>query len=426
MEELLAWKDSSMRKPLLLHGARQTGKTHLITQFGTQHFDDMAYFDFESSKNLSALFEQDITPKELLPELELRQGKPIIPGKTLIFFDEVQAQGRALTSLKYFCEQAPEYHIVAAGSLLGVAIASEKVSFPVGKVNHLNLNPLDFEEFLWALDQTHFANAIRDKYVTLKKFTLHEKALDLYRTYLVCGGMPAAVLAYRTANNLDAPGNVHRDIEKDYVFDITKYADKNESAKILSTWRSVPDQLTKENPKFKYSIIERGARSSRYKYALSWLEAARMVTRCTLVEEGFAPLKATVNSSSFKLFRADTGMLCTDFEVSPLDIRLDTVASSNFRGALAENYVMQQLTAHNIEPYYWGKTGGAEVDFVFTDSDYQAIPVEVKSSDKVRSKSLNSFINKYKPVYAIRISTKNFGFENNIKSVPLYAAFCIE
>jgi predicted AAA+ superfamily ATPase len=426
MQSLIAWKKDPDRKPLLLHGARQVGKTHLVHAFADECYQDLALFDFEARPDIAALFEGDITPGAVIPELELRLRRKIIPGQTLIFFDEVQRQGRALTALKYFNEQASEHHVIAAGSLLGIAIAREKVMFPVGNVNHCVLNPLDFEEFLWAAKEKMLADAIRQHTYDMEPLSLHAEALRLYRIYLVCGGMPAALLAYFKDNDLHAPRRIHRDIEKDHAFDIVKYADSEESARILDTLRSIPAQLAKENHKFQYSVISKGARASRFRYPLMWLDAARIINRCQHVDEGFSPVKASEDDDGFKVYMADTGMLSTSFGVDPLAVYDDAVASSAFKGALAENFVMQQLVSQKLDVHYWGKHGRAEVDFLYTDSQGNAVPVELKSSDNVRSRSLAAFREKYAPAYSVRFSTKNFGESNQIKSLPLYAAFCVK
>ena len=423
--DLVAWKNNPDKQPLLLQGARQVGKTYILLSFGKEYYKNIAYFSMEDSREIPAIFERDLNPERIVRELSANSGQTILPGDTLIIFDEVQACEQALTSLKYFAEKAPQYHIIAAGSLLGVAMRREKYSFPVGKVDMLHLYPMDFEEFLWAAGQDRICDLIRESYESFTSMSLHDMAMDLYKTYLVVGGMPRAVHEYASKRDFDFVAAIQKTLNDSYIADMAKYATPQETTRIMAAWGSVPAQLAKENHKFQYKVIKSGARAKDYEVALDWLKAAGMINKCVHVTEGKMPLSAYAENEAFKVYMVDTGVLC-----SKLDIPVNTVlytphSFEGFKGALAENYVMQALVANGINPYYWSSPGKAEVDFVFQDRNGNIVPLEVKSAENVRSKSLRNYIDIYKPAYSIRISARNFGFENGIKSIPLYAAFCL-
>ena len=327
--------------------------------------------------------------------------------------------------MKYFCEDAPEYHIVATGSLLGVALNREKYSFPVGKVDIITLYPLDFEEFLWALGKRDLCDLIQEAYAGLTPLSLHATALDLYKTYLVVGGMPRAVSEYVATKDFDFVVASQKDLNDAYIADMAKYATAQETTKIMAVWASVPTQLAKENRKFQYKVIKSGARANEYETPLEWLRAAGVIHKCVRVSEGKMPLAAYADTSAFKVYMMDTGLLCSKLDIAA-NVVLNTPPSfDGFKGALAENYVMQALVTNGFSPYYWSSEGKAELDFVFQDKQGNIIPLEAKSSENVRSKSLKSYMSRFQPPYALRVSAKNFGYENNIKSIPLYALFCL-
>ena len=424
-DELLAWKNRQGRMPLIIHGARQVGKTHSALSFGRDYYRSTAYFNFEDSADLSAIFERDLDPKRIIRGLEAFSAQAITPGDTLIIFDEIQASERALTSLKYFCEKAPEYHIIAAGSLLGVALNREKYSYPVGKVDSLNMYPMDFEEFLWAMGREALAASIRESYADFSPLALHDTAMDLFRQYVVVGGMPKAVDEYVRTEDFNYVTAVQKSLSNAYIADMAKYASPRETTRILAAWSSISAQLARENHKFQYRTIKSGARASEYETPLAWLETAGMVLKCPRVTQGFFPLAAWADNSSFKIYLMDTGILCAKFGIAPNVVMNMPHSFDQFKGALAENYVMQGLTAKGIEPYYWSPDSRLEVDFIYQNTIGEIIPVEVKSSEHVRSRSLSSYCAKYEPPYSVRVSPKNFGFENNIKSLPLYALFCV-
>lgn len=423
--KLLSWKESPHRKPLIIQGARQVGKTYSILNFGKSSYKNLLYFNFESNGELKSVFDRDLSPQRILRELSALSGETIFEGDSLIIFDEIQACERALTSLKYFNEEAPGYHLIAAGSLLGVATNREKHSFPVGKVDIFTLYPLDFEEFLWALDQQASALLIRESFKTDTPTALHLTFLDYYKKYLCIGGMPQVVKEYIETDDYNFVMSSQKNINDAYIADMSKYATPSETLRIMSVYNSVPSQLAKENRKFQYSQIKTGARAVLYETPLDWLKASGIVIICHKVNTGKLPLIAYLEPVSFKVYVSDTGLLCSKYGLT-LSTMLSEVAGYNdIKGSLAENYVATVLVSNGYAIYYWESQGKAEVDFVIQNNNGQVIPIEIKSSENVRSKSLQQFVTRYNPAYSIRISAKNFGFENNIKSVPLYAVFCI-
>jgi len=424
-QRLLAWKHNPQRQPLIINGARQVGKTYAALAFGRKHYQNVIYVNFEDSAETDRIFARDLDPHRIVRELAAWQGATILPEKTLLVFDEIQASERGLASLKYFCEKAPEYHVIAAGSLLGVYVHREKYSFPVGKVQLLNLYPLDFEEFLWALDRQELAELIRKHFNTMTAFSLHDTALDLYKLYLVIGGMPRAIETYLAQQDFNLVLSVQRGLNDSYIADMAKYASEQETTRIMATWRTIPAQLAKENKKFQYKLIKTGARANVYEHSLAWLSAAGLVNKCANVNVPQYPLSAFAENNAFKLYLLDTGLLCAKFNIAPHLILSTDHSLDGFKGALAENYVMQALVANGHQPYYWSKDSRAELDFLLQDNEGHIIPVECKSSERVRARSLAQFMQRYQSPYAIRVSARNFGFENNIKAIPLYAAFCL-
>lgn len=424
--KLSEWKNSNRRQPLVIYGARQVGKTYAINEFGKDNYENVIYVNFETSLTVAADFSNDISPEHIINSLEIFYKQKIVPGKTLIFFDEIQLCERALTSLKYFCESAPEYHIIAAGSLLGVVLNRGKSSFPVGKVDMLHLYPLDFEEFLWAVGSVALAEEIRGCCMNNNPLSimLHEAALNLCKEYLIVGGMPAVVNEYCKSQRLLDAANVQAQIVDAYIADMAKYAAPVETTKIIAAFQSIPAQLAKDNRKFQYRVIQRGGSASIFGSSIDWLCAAGLVVKCNKVEHGYMPLAAYQDFSSFKLYMGDVGLLTLKSGMPAHNILTPIEAHNTFIGAIVENYVAGQLRVRWNELYYWDSAHTAEIDFIIQDQD-KIIPVEVKSSGHTRSRSLSVYKEKYDHPYAIRISAKNFGFENNIKSVPLYAVFCI-
>jgi len=344
----------------------------------------------------------------------------------LIIFDEIQLCPRALTSLKYFNEQKPEYHIIGAGSLLGVAINREKSSFPVGNVDSLLMFPMDFEEFLWAMNEEKLIAEIRYSFETNEALpeALHIKAMNYYRQYLIIGGMPKAILEFiETGNFLSVP-EVQSQIINDYIADMAKYATNAQNIRIRASYNSIPLQLAKDNRKFQYKVVQKGGTAAIFGEAIEWLIDAGIVLKCEKVEQGMIPLSVYRDLASFKLYMGDIGLLAAKSGV-PQQILLIAGETENiFLGHITENYVAQALNSNKHNLYYWTSNGEAELDFVL-QKDNDIIPIEVKTGIHTRSKSLTVFTSKYQTAYSVRISGKNFGFANNIKSVPLYAVFCI-
>lgn len=421
-EKLKEWKNSRGRLPLLIRGARQVGKTYSVVQFGKKNFQNIVYINFETSKELQKIFDYDLNPGRIVRDLSVYTGETISEKTTLIFFDEIQACSRALASLKYFAEEAPGYAVIGAGSLLGVAFNREKESFPVGKVRILTMYPLDFEEFLIAERGSDAVAVIRESFRKFEPCHLHETFTDIFRTYVYTGGMPAVIKEYLDSRDYLMSDIVKKDISDSYIADMAKYAGRDETVRIIAAYRSLPAQLAKENRKFMYSVIKSGGRAAEYGSAIDWLRSAGVVLDCRRVSECRLPLDTYADPSAFKLYHCDTGLLAAMTGISGKDII--SRAGSGFRGALAENSVATALTASGYSLYYWESQGKAEVDFLI-QKEGEVIPVEAKSADNVRSRSLALYISRYRPPYAIRISEKNFGNENNIRSIPFYAMFCI-
>lgn len=426
IKALYQWKNRKNHKPLILEGARQVGKTYSALDFGKEAYENVVYVNFEDNMSVEALFERDLDPKRIIRELSVYTANSIFPEKTLIIFDEIQSCERALTSLKYFNEQAPEYDIIAAGSLLGVAVNRSNYSFPVGKVDFLKMFPMDFEEFLWAVGQEAMGELIREYYQSLKEFPLHQKAMGYFESYLSVGGMPAVVKIHVESGDQNQVLNEQKGINHAYIADMAKYATPQETARLMDIWNSIPAQLAKENKKFQYKMVKSGARAYQYETALAWLASSGLINRCFRVSEGRPPLSVFEDNTSFKLYSVDSGLLYSRYGIPAEQVFRIETGMNEVRGALAENYVMQALVQNEITPYYWTESRTrSELDFLFQNAEGEIIPIEVKSGTNVRAKSLNTFIQTYKPKRACRISARNFGKTEKIESIPLYAAHCI-
>ena len=426
-QKLINWKNSENRMPLIVNGARQIGKTYSILEFGMKNYQNVVHINLEKNKLAAAEFEGDISPANLVLKLELLTKERILPEKTLLFLDEIQASERALTSLKYFCEDAPEYHVVSAGSLLGVAVNREKYSFPVGKVDELYMFPFDFEEFLWAMGRDIFAEEIKNHYAENKSMSepLHKLGLQLYYQYCIVGGMPAVINNFLKYNSFLTIQDAQSKILNDYIADMSKYATPATSVKIRACYESIPTQLSKENRKFQYKIAMKGGTASIFGESVDWLISAGIVLKCNKIEQGVMPLKGQIDFSDFKLYMSDIGML-TMHSAFPYQMILNSLeVDNNFLGGLAENFVAQDFATKNIPLYYWKSGDTAEVDFIVQDGIH-IVPVEVKKGKRNKAISLSNFVKQYKCPYSIKISQKNFGYENNIKSIPFYALFCLD
>lgn len=427
-KKLINWKNSGMEKPLMVIGVRQIGKTYTIQKFIKENFEEYIYFNLEKEEYLREIFEKTIDSEKIMDEIELYIGKKIDISKTILFFDEVQVSEKFIVSLKYFCESKRPYKIICAGSLLGVKINRFNDSFPVGKIQMEHMYPMSFEEFLIALNKEMLLEKIKESYenmIPLPTFA-HEEALLLYKRYLCVGGMPEAVKNFisNESDILKYDSNILSNIIDMYIADMNKYVKNSlETVKIEKVYKNIPVQLAKDKKTFKYNLIEANARKRMYEHPIEWLISSGMILNSNKIKKAEIPLKVYQDEEYFKLYLSDVGILVAMSEIRFNDLILDKTFS--FRGAITENYVAQEFTANDISLYYWTYGRNAQVDFIIYNND-GIIPVEVKSGDNVRSTSLKFYINENKPKYSIRLSTRNFGFENNIKSIPLYAAFCIK
>lgn len=425
-EYLEQWKESPHRKPLIVQGARQVGKTYSILEFGRTHYENVVYFNFETNPRLNQTFDEDISPVYLIPVLSHIAGQTIVTEKTLIVFDEVQLCERALTSLKYFCEDAPDYHIIVAGSLLGVAVNRQSFSFPVGKVDMKTLYPMDMEEFLLALGEKELVHQIRQCFLhdSPMPSALHDAAMMRYRQYLIVGGMPECVLQFAGTGDYILVRHIQDTILASYLNDMSKYNTKNEIKKTRLAYDNITVQLSKKNIRFQYKLLKKGGRAAEFENAIEWLSLSGIVSQVYKVEQIKKPLENYRDIDSFKIYVSDLGLLSAKKDLVAEDILYMSEELNDFKGGMTENYVQVQLSINGYRTYYWESSRGAEVDFII-QREGNLIPVEVKAADNTRAKSLNVYRKMYQPAYAIKLSAKNFGFEDGIKTVPLYAVFCL-
>jgi predicted AAA+ superfamily ATPase len=419
--KLADWKKSTNRKPLIVQGARQVGKTYLIRAFGEKEYSNFISLNFEQDKKIYSLFEKSLSPETIIENISLYIGKQIIPEDTLLFFDEIQAAPAALTSLKYFYEEAPEFHIIAAGSLLGVSVGKEN-SFPVGKVNFMNLYPMSFMEFLKASGE----NLLAEKLGHIKSANplpeiVHSKLTDLLKMYLYLGGMPEVVGSYLENKNIEKVRILQKEILRAYEKDFSKYATKSQAIKTMEFWNSIPGQLAKENKKFKYAEIRKGARSSSYEQTTEWLKGAGLINIVYNLTTPKKPVSAYTDYSKFKVYLHDVGLLGAMLNITSDIIIEPDQLFKEFNGAFIENFVAQELLFYGQEKqYYWTSRGEAEVDFVI-ESNKGIYPVEVKSGTNRNLKSLRSYSDKYKPEKIFRLSPRNLIQSDDFVNVPLYA-----
>ena len=427
INELVEWKNKKNRLPLILKGARQVGKTWILQEFGKKYFKDTLYINFENAGDVKDLFDGNIEPKRIIEFLSALHHKKIEPEETLLIFDEIQELPRALTSLKYFAEQAPEYPICCAGSLLGVFLHDE-VSFPVGKVDFLELQPLDFEEFLLANNEGDLIKLIKEGKVKEFPDIISDRFKDYLKQYFIIGGMPRAVQTWLDEKDFEKVEQIQRNIIEAYTRDFSKHTDHNTATKIEYVWRSIPSQLAKENRKFIYGVVKDGARAREYENAINWLKDTGIVRIVNRVKCGDKqPLKAYEDLKAFKIYLLDIGLLRVLCEL-PYELVISADAIYNqFNGLLTEQFVLQELS--NIEKirsiYYWTNEFTSEVDFVFGYKNY-IIPVEAKSGINVKSQSLRNFINEYNTGLALRYSLQNLRLDNEILNIPLYAIWNTE
>ncbi len=419
MEKLIKWKESSRRKPLIIEGARQVGKTWLMKEFGRHYYTDTVYINFDSNARMRELFASDLDTDRLIMGLELYSGRKIDADHTLIIFDEIQEVPKALSSLKYFCENAPEYHIVCAGSLLGIAL-HEGTSFPVGKVDFLKLYPLSFKEFLMGIGKKRFAELIDTQdYQMITSFK--QTYIDALKQYYFVGGMPEAVQSFAENRDFYKVRRIQERILAAYEQDFSKHAPNEIVPKIRMLWNSIPSQLARENKKFIYGLVREGSRAKDYETAILWLSDCGLVHKVSRVNAAGIPLKAYEDLKAFKLFVVDVGLLgCMT------GIRQSTLLDGNdlfteFKGALTEQYVCQQLkTIEDLRIYYYtNDRGSCEIDFI-VDTGEQIIPVEVKAETNLRAKSLKVYREKFAPEMSVRTSMADFKKEDRLINLPLY------
>ncbi len=406
---------------MILRGVRQSGKTWLLKAFGEKCYSALAYFNFEGNPDLCAIFDADLNPKRIVQELELLQNQKINLRETLIVFDEIQSCNKAITSLKYFNENLPDASIIAAGSLLGLAL-SQPLSFPVGQVEFLDLYPLSFIEFLMAQGEDLIVEKIR----TLEAgepvpASIHPKLVDLLYTYYFVGGMPEAVKSWTKDQDQDAVMRIKRSILESYELDFVKHAPKSDFGKLSAIWHAVPSQLAQDNQKFVFSRVKEGARARDLESALQWLISAGLIYKVNKIEKPGIPLSAYADDSFFKIFLCDVGLISTMADIPLISIKQKDPLFNQFSGALTENYVLNELVSSDLNPFFWRSKQSAEVDFVCRINRH-LVPIEVKSNINVRSRSLQVYLDKYKPAHAVRLSMKNAGTEPPLLSTPLYLA----
>jgi predicted AAA+ superfamily ATPase len=426
IEDLIKWRNKKNRLPLILKGARQVGKTWLLNEFGKVAFDDVLYINFENAPGLKEAFDGDISPQRILDLLGALHGKRIQPEKTLMIFDEVQEIPRALTALKYFAENAPEYVICCAGSLLGVALHSG-TSFPVGKVDFLTLQPFCFEEFLLANNEEALVDFVRNDGIREIPKAIAEKLTDYLKIYFVVGGMPGVVASWIGTRDFSVVERRQLDILETYENDFSKHAPKNIVPKLRHLWNSIPSQLAKENKKFVYGLVREGARAREYEEAMLWLLDSGLLRRVGRITKAATPLKAYEDLKAFKLYHLDVGLLRVMSELPP-DAILDGIRIfEEFKDALTEQYVLSELVVKDFirNVYYWTSEATAKVDFVFADNR-NIYPVEVKAGKSIQAKSLKVYRDKYNPKLAIRTSMLNLRLDEGLLNVPLYAIFNLE
>ncbi|MCB9283829.1 MAG: ATP-binding protein [Lewinellaceae bacterium] len=418
---LIAWKDSPDRKPLVLKGARQVGKTYLLKDLGKNFFEDTAYFNFEEQPDLKQFFEHTKDVGRILQNLSLVHGSSIKPGKTLVILDEIQECNQALNTLKYFCENAPEYHVASAGSLLGITLGKES-SFPVGKVDFMDVHPLRFMEFLAGVDPSLAAFLENtDTFEPLPDLFFNH-LVEKFKMYFISGGMPEPARILADTNDIARTEKSLKDILDAYALDFSKHAESKDIAKINYVWNSIPAQLGRENKKFLYQTVKTGARAREYEDALLWLIHAGLATKVNRCTTPRIPLSAYDDLSAFKLYLLDVGLLRQLAQLEPAVFISGNRLFVEFKGALTENYILQSLLSQfAVTPRYWTSEGKAEVDFLI---QYQndILPIEVKSEENIRSRSLSFYQEKFQPPLRIRYSLKNLSLDGGLLNIPLFMA----
>ncbi len=420
MEELIKWKQNKERKPLILRGARQVGKTYIIKQFGKENYDGVAYFNFDHDIALQNMFENTKDPKSILEQLAFVYGKEIVPEKTLIVFDEIQECPNALNALKYFKEEANEYHIISAGSLLGIRLSH--TSFPVGKVEFLNMYPMTFTEFLKADGQSNlvdYMNSIQN--INNIPDIFFNKLEEKLKSYFIIGGMPEVIQSWITYKDMERVNKIQEDILQSYESDFSKHTTSIEANRISIIWNSIPSQIARENKKFLYQAAKNGARAREYEDAVNWLKDANVVNKIYNVTKPNMPLIAYNDLSSFKLYLNDVGLLRKKTNLSSRVIIEGDTLFQEFKGALTENYVLQTLVANGLEPYYYTFDNRYEIDFIMQYQN-EIIPIEVKAGKSLNNTSLKVYNEIHKPNIRIRFSMNNLNKDDNLINIPLFMA----
>ncbi|MEE3497012.1 MAG: AAA family ATPase [Butyrivibrio sp.] len=430
LNDLEKWKDKSRRKPLILTGVRQCGKTYIVNEFARKNFESYVYVNFESDETLAAIFDYDFDVDRIIKELEQHFKIQITPGKTLIFFDEIQECTRAITSLKYFCEKKRELHIVCAGSLLGVALKKKQISFPVGKVNRIQLYPMSFKEFIIANGRADLIDIFKEWPIDREIPKLYTVPMEeLLKAYYIVGGMPEVVNTWIETHDYNEVIEVQNEILDDYSDDFSKHAPLTDVPKIRWIWDSVPVQLAKENNKFIFSHVKEGKRSAELEDALQWLVDAGLLVKAELVEKPELPLEGVADKTYFKVYMSDIGLLRAKSKVSVNTILEETDLYVRYKGTFAENYVLNELKSLGKEPFFWRSGNTAEVDFIY-EEESEIVPVEVKAADNTQAKSYRQFCKKYQPKKGLKLSRKNIA-ENLCEStttynIPLYLEWNID
>ncbi len=417
---LLKWKKSKTRKPLIIQGARQVGKTWLMKEFGRREYEQVVYINFESSDSLKSIFKEDFEISRLITAFQIETGIKIRPDNTLIILDEIQEAERGITSLKYFCENAPQYHIIAAGSLHGITM-HRKTSFPVGKVDFMTLNPMSFNEFLLALGQEQLYELLKSNdWPMITNFK--SKLIGHLRHYYFIGGMPEVVSSFISENDFDRVRTIQKNILSAYDHDFSKHAPAEIVPRIKMLWQSIPSQLSKENKKFIYGVVKQGGRAKEFELALAWMTDCGLVYKIQRISKAAVPLIAYQDTSAFKLFILDVGLLSAMGGLTKQTILMGNSIFSEFKGALAEQFVLQHLkTRQDIQVFYWSSdTSRGELDFVIQNND-RVIPIEVKAEENLKAKSLKSFFEKFHPTTSVRTSMSDYRKEGWLVNVPLYA-----
>lgn len=420
MDELVLWKSNPNRKPLVLNGARQVGKTWLLKEFGTRHFESVAYVSLDNDAVARSYFDMDLDARRIIASLSLQLNMDIVPEKTLIILDEIQACPKAITALKYFCESAPEYAVAAAGSLLGLS-AHEGSGFPVGKVNMLDLHPLTFSEFLEATGNGRYAGLIESGDVNL--MTPFAPTLEgLLRRYYVVGGMPGAVNAYLAGDDFRAARKVQEELLAGYERDFSKHVPPRLLGRMMLAWASIPRHLSRENKRFVFGQVRKGGRAADFEECLAWLEEAGLIHKVQRVDRPGLPLSAYTEQAIFKVFLLDIGLLGAMCELNPEAILAGSAVFTEFKGALTEQYVCQELIAScGFTPFYWSaENSTGEIDFLVQGGG-KIYPIEVKAKENLKAKSLRAFAGKYDGVHARRFSMSGYRDQDWMRNVPLYA-----